>query len=425
MKNFKIWWLYFFGMPRTIFEFIVSVDLSNVWRQHLVWSKKNGDDLKKIVTERFASSTVFLSLLFSSEMGVLYSPSDPGKDLRAALKNKEYDTTVYWLGIAICFAIFFSVSALVANFTAMGIFSSLSEQNAPIVLRSTLGLYSAQLPSRLVTGAIYLFFAAVCLTWRVIMAPVVAFLLIVTALLLLFHIVLTFSAMGRIIMDSGAMGHIPILDPAEEEKLDPHELSSILIKRAKLAQKSKVSVNDQYKIDYQEMLNEAQDGKIEFPVTRAELDHRASIFTLRAAQAKMGAATRDLGMGMASVASVASTATGTAAAGIQHSLASAGSVASGAAAGVTQGVKHVATGAGHVATDAAAGAAHAATGAITGAMHAAAGAVHAATHLSNAPQMTPRIATGPTMPSLDEEGNGEDQGMEIPVETVSERDDGF
>lgn len=226
---------------------------------------------------------------------------------------------------------------------------------------------------------------------------------------------------------SGAMSHIPILDPEEEEKLDPHELSSVLIKRAKLAQKSKVSVNDQYKIDYQEMLNEAQDGKIEFPVTRAELDHRASIFTLRAA--KMGAATRDLGAGMvSSVASVASTATGTAAAGFQHSLASVGSAASGAAAGVTQGVKHVAAGAGHVATDAATGAAQAATGAITGAMHAAAGAVHAATHPPNAPQISIQgVATSPRMPSLAEDGTEEDLGMhmEVPVEPVTERDDGF
>ena len=95
---------FFFRMPRTPQEYIVSIDLSNTWRQHLgkfasvlsaqlrglknadppltetmqmysqVWSKKNGDDLKRIVTERFGSSTVFLSLLFSSEMGLIYSP---------------------------------------------------------------------------------------------------------------------------------------------------------------------------------------------------------------------------------------------------------------------------------------------------------------------------------------------------------------
>lgn len=71
----------------------------------IVWSKKSGDDLKKIVTERFGSSTVFLSLLFSSEMGLIYSPSDPGKDVRLALATKDYGSVDYWAGIAICCAV--------------------------------------------------------------------------------------------------------------------------------------------------------------------------------------------------------------------------------------------------------------------------------------------------------------------------------
>ena len=123
-------------------------------------------------------------------MGVLYSPSDPGKNIRAALEFKQYDTAEYWLGVALCFSvsaellssqygvccelfasqfhfrqqIFFSVTgmspkcsirltthsnvlierwlwleALVANFTAMAVFSSLSKENAPVgKLSSTL-----------------------------------------------------------------------------------------------------------------------------------------------------------------------------------------------------------------------------------------------------------------------------------------------
>ena len=35
MGKAKIWLIYFFGVPRTLFEYIVSVDLSNIWRQHL------------------------------------------------------------------------------------------------------------------------------------------------------------------------------------------------------------------------------------------------------------------------------------------------------------------------------------------------------------------------------------------------------
>ena len=70
-----------------------------------MWSKKNGDELKKIVTERFSSSTVFLSLLFSSELSILYSPSDPGKNIRSALESRSYDTPEYWTGVFICFAV--------------------------------------------------------------------------------------------------------------------------------------------------------------------------------------------------------------------------------------------------------------------------------------------------------------------------------
>ena len=155
-----------------------TFEISGSYKFHCaVWSKKNGDDLKKIVTERFASSTVFLSLLFSSEMGVLYSPSDPGKDIRSALELKQYATPDYWLGVALCFSVglnllflactrsntpqpthrfsfrfqvgtlcFFDgvrtkksivstskfLPALVANFTAMAVFSSLSKENAPV-----------------------------------------------------------------------------------------------------------------------------------------------------------------------------------------------------------------------------------------------------------------------------------------------------
>ena len=98
-------------MGRAIFSYsLLKSKAYAIVALRIVWSKKNGDDLKKIVTERFASSTVFLSLLFSSEMGVLYSPSDPGKDIRAALESKNYDSPDYWLGVALCFAIFFSVS---------------------------------------------------------------------------------------------------------------------------------------------------------------------------------------------------------------------------------------------------------------------------------------------------------------------------
>jgi hypothetical protein len=46
-----------------------------------------------------------------------------------------------------------------ANYSALGIFKSISKENAPTILRSSVGLYAAQLPSRLTFLAIYFFFA--------------------------------------------------------------------------------------------------------------------------------------------------------------------------------------------------------------------------------------------------------------------------
>ncbi|CAB9510573.1 expressed unknown protein [Seminavis robusta] len=273
-----VWMAFLFGVTRSPWEYLITVDLSNTWRRHLVWSKKNGDELKNVVTQRFASSTVFLSLLFSSELSILYTPSDPGNDIRVALLARDYRSAEYWTGVVICFAIFFSVTALVANFTATSIFSSLSKENAPIVLRSTLGLYAAQLPSRLVTGAIYLFFLVVICTWVILMPQGLSLGLGVVASILLIHIVNTFSSMGRVIMDSGAMSQIPILDPEEEEKLDPHELSAVLIKRVVLARKAQVPINHQYKVDYQDTLRDVQEGNVTFPLTESELHDRASRF---------------------------------------------------------------------------------------------------------------------------------------------------
>ena len=184
------------------------------------------------------------------------------------------------------------------------------------------------------------------------------------------------------------MSHLSILDPEEEEKLDSDELSKILIKRVLLAQKSKVSVNDQYKIDYQSMLNDAKEGRLTFPVSRSELDHRASVFSLRRSQ--MGNATRELGKGvMSSVASVASIAQ----AGMQ-------------------------------------GAANAAQAGMQGAANVAQAGIQGASLVIPSGRTLPAATstTSAAMPSVKEE-SGElgvaEEGLEVPVETVREQDDGF
>jgi hypothetical protein len=77
---------------------------------------------------------------------------------------------------------------------------------------------------------------------------------------------------------AGAMSSLPILDPDEEEKLAPDELSDVLIKRVFAAKKAKVSVNDQYKVDYQRTLKDVQDGNVEWPLKAEEMMRRRTIF---------------------------------------------------------------------------------------------------------------------------------------------------
>lgn len=148
----------FLCLPQGI-EHVVSADLTALWRRHLVWSKKDGDELLRIVVARYTSTTVFLTLLVSAEIGVFFSPSEVTQVIREALSDPEEEySLIYWTGIFLLISIFVSVSALVANFTAWQIFLVLSKQNAAIVLRSSMGLYAAQLPSRLVMISIYLLF---------------------------------------------------------------------------------------------------------------------------------------------------------------------------------------------------------------------------------------------------------------------------
>jgi hypothetical protein len=150
--------IYWFGLPGSVWEHCVSVDLFGIWRRHLVWAKRDGDELRNTVIARFASTTVFLSLLVSAEIGVFFSPSSIVEVVRKALEKNETNTLEFWTGIVLCVSILGSISALLANFTSWSIFVVLSQENSATILRSSIGLYSAQMPSRLVVLSIYLFF---------------------------------------------------------------------------------------------------------------------------------------------------------------------------------------------------------------------------------------------------------------------------
>ena len=130
----------------------------------------------------------------------------------------------FFAGIALHVSVVFSLTALIANVTAWSIFIVLSKETAGTILRSSLGLYAAQLPNRLVLLSFYMFFAWVALFWFIVMPYSVALTLMVVGLVLMIHIAGTYSAMGEVIMATSAMANERIFAMEHEDKMVPTEL---------------------------------------------------------------------------------------------------------------------------------------------------------------------------------------------------------
>jgi hypothetical protein len=130
-----------------------------------LWSKKNdGRVLLELVTSRFTSTLTLLSLLFSAEVGTYFSPSGLVTDVRASLKQGpgEDNMLTYMTGSVLIASIIITASAILANYSALLLFKSVDPANASVILRSDVGVYSAQLPSRLTVVSIYLFVFWLC-----------------------------------------------------------------------------------------------------------------------------------------------------------------------------------------------------------------------------------------------------------------------
>ena len=254
------WWrkLFWNGLPADWTGHFVPVDLTGKWRRHMVWAKTaDSKQLMQVVTARFTSTTVFLTLLVSAELGTFFSPSRPVEEVRTALEQDAYDTLDFWVGIALSVSIFCAVAALFANFTAWSIFIVLSPENAALILRSSVGLYAAQLPSRLVIASIYSFFAWIVLFWFKLLPLAAAILLGSVGVVLFVHLASTYSAMGEIIIATSAMSHSTVLEKTDEERLTPVELYKVLLLEHDLAKRAKVPIMKQYRIDYFNSIRES------------------------------------------------------------------------------------------------------------------------------------------------------------------------
>jgi hypothetical protein len=229
-------------------EYFLTVDNFSIWRRHLAWAMENGADLRAYMTQRFASSMVFMSLLLGAELNVLFNSAAVTTSMRRELFSENFWKIEFWAGITILISVILTILSLFSTFTVWGMVSSISDANAHCILRSSIGQYVSELPGRFIVSAVYSFLIWVSLFFFLLL-PVGfwSILLLVITAALFFHVVVVFSAFGRIIMHSGAMGTNRIFDEQTEKSLLPHTLHSSLLEKAREVLASKTSIMRQYK----------------------------------------------------------------------------------------------------------------------------------------------------------------------------------
>lgn len=229
-------------------EYFVTVDNFSIWRRHLAWAMENGKDLRAYMTQRYGSSMVFMSLLLSTELSILFNSAPVTTKVREALREGHHATISFWAGLLIIISSLLTVLSLIALFTAWGMVNSIDERNAHCIFRSSIGQYAAELPGRLIVCSIYTFLISF-MSFFFLLLPVGSWSIILSVLttFLFIHIVSTFSAFGRVIMHTGAMGNARIFSPEFEEFLLPHTLHHNLLSKARANLANNTSIIRQYR----------------------------------------------------------------------------------------------------------------------------------------------------------------------------------
>lgn len=239
-------WQSLLGLLRP-FEYLVTLDNCTVWHRHLAWAKTDGAALRSHVIQRFSSNMVFLSLMMGSSLMVLFNSSQPCAEMRQAVAGNEWLGLKFWIGVTIIVSVCVTISALVATFTAWGMVSAISDNNVHCVLRSSIGQYVCHLPSRLVVSSLYIFLLWIVLWTIELTTGFVAFLLVAVIMTVFLQVVVSFSAFGRLIVHTGAMGKKRVLDEELERALLPSGLHASLLIKATDHQRRRTSVICQYK----------------------------------------------------------------------------------------------------------------------------------------------------------------------------------
>eukprot|EP00980_Cylindrotheca_fusiformis_P023926 scaffold11212_cov121-Cylindrotheca_fusiformis.AAC.5 len=229
-------------------EFMITVDNFSIWRRHLAWAMENGVDLKTYMTQRCASNMVFMSLLLSTELGVLYNSSPVTTIVREKLREGHHSTLSFWAGFLIIVSALLTILSLLSTFTAWAMVSSVDPNNAHCIFRSSIGQYAVELPGRLIVGSIYTFLISFVMYFFLLLPfGIWSIALLATTVFLFVHIVSVFSALGRIIMHTGAMGNERIFSPEYEELLLPHTLHANLLAKSKANLENSTSIIRQYR----------------------------------------------------------------------------------------------------------------------------------------------------------------------------------
>lgn len=229
-------------------EYLIPVNHFSIWRRHNAWAFEDGKDLRAYIENRYASNMVFMSLLLSTEFGVLFNSSAIASQVRNDLVEAHWGTVSFWAGLFIIISSLFTILSLISSFTFTAMISAIDETNAHCILRSSIGQYATELPGRLIVCSIYTFLASF-MSFFFILLPVGTFsiFLLVGTLFFFVHVVSVFSSFGRLIMHTGAMGKGRIFSSEYEELLVPHSLHSNLLSKAKCNLAHNTSIIRQYR----------------------------------------------------------------------------------------------------------------------------------------------------------------------------------
>lgn len=229
-------------------EYLIPVNHFSIWRRHNAWAFEDGKDLRSYIGKRYASNMVFMSLLLSTEFGVLFNSATITSQVRNDLVEAHWGTVSFWAGLFIIISSLFTILSLISTFTFTAMISAIDEGNAHCILRSSIGQYATELPGRLIVCSIYTFLISF-MSFFFLLLPVGYFsiFLILGTVFCFVHVVSVFSSFGRIIMHTGAMGKGRIFSSDYEELLVPDSLHSHLLSKAKCNLAHNISIRRQYR----------------------------------------------------------------------------------------------------------------------------------------------------------------------------------